>query len=46
VYPIFGKYAASGTLHGPGLLLDGGGAMEAPNASLQWRTIFSPEPPG
>ena len=35
-YPIFGKYVASGTLHGPGLLLDGGGAMEAPNASLQW----------
>ena len=36
VYPLFGKYVASGTLHGPGLLLDGGGAMEAPNASLQW----------
>jgi cyanophycinase-like exopeptidase len=36
VYPIFGKYVAGGALHGPGLLLDGGGAMEAPNASLQW----------
>jgi cyanophycinase-like exopeptidase len=36
VYPLLGKYVASGKLHGPGLLLDGGGAMEAPNASLQW----------
>jgi cyanophycinase-like exopeptidase len=36
VYPIFGTYVASGTLHGPGLLLDGGGALDAPNASLQW----------
>lgn len=23
-------------LHGPGLLLDGGGALEAPNSSLEW----------
>jgi hypothetical protein len=36
VYPIFGKYVASGTLHGPGLLLDGGGALDAPSSSLQW----------
>jgi hypothetical protein len=36
VYPLFGKYVASGTLHGPGLLLGGGGAMEASNSSLQW----------
>jgi len=36
VYRVYGTYAASGHLHGPGLLLDGGGALEAPNASLLW----------
>jgi hypothetical protein len=35
-YPIYGKYAASGRLHGPGLLLDGGGALDAPPSSLLW----------
>jgi cyanophycinase-like exopeptidase len=36
VFPTYGKYAPSGKLHGPALLLDGGGALEAPSASLLW----------
>lgn len=36
VFPIYGKYVASGHLHGPGLLLDGGGALDAPGSSLLW----------
>jgi cyanophycinase-like exopeptidase len=36
VYPAYGTYVPSGRLHGPGLLLDGGGALDAPNASLLW----------
>ncbi len=36
IFPRFGNYAATARLHGPGLLLDGGGALEAPSASLRW----------
>jgi cyanophycinase-like exopeptidase len=36
VFPRYGNYAATWRLHGPGLLLDGGGALEAPSSSLRW----------
>ncbi len=36
VFPRHGTYVATTRLHGPGLLLDGGGASEAPNSSLRW----------
>ncbi len=36
VFPQRGRYAATARLYGPGLLLDGGGASEAPSASLRW----------
>lgn len=36
VFPAFGTYASSGTLHGPGLLLAGGGEEEAPAAAFAW----------
>ncbi|MBV8343737.1 MAG: hypothetical protein JO190_01960 [Candidatus Eremiobacteraeota bacterium] len=36
VFPRYGNYAETTRLHGPGLLLDGGGALEAPVESLRW----------
>ncbi len=36
VFPRYGNYAPTAGIHGPGLLLDGGGALEAPSASLRW----------
>ena len=36
VFPPFGTYAPSGRLHGPGLILAGGGEEEAPAASFAW----------
>lgn len=36
VFPRFGTYVATPVLHGPGLVLDGGGALEAPSSSLAW----------
>src|SRR5579863_1387663 len=36
VFPRYGDYAETARLHGPGLLLDGGGALEAPSATLRW----------
>ena len=36
VFARHGTFAATPRLHGPGLLLDGGGALEAPNSSLEW----------
>jgi cyanophycinase-like exopeptidase len=36
VFPRYGTYVATARLHGPGLLLDGAGALEAPNSSLRW----------
>ncbi|MGB8520275.1 MAG: hypothetical protein WCD38_08955 [Candidatus Tumulicola sp.] len=36
VFPPFGTYAASGRLHGPGLILAGGGEEEAPAAAFAW----------
>jgi cyanophycinase-like exopeptidase len=36
IFPRYGNYVATARLHGPGLLLDGGGALEAPSASLRW----------
>jgi cyanophycinase-like exopeptidase len=36
VFPRYGTYVATAKLHGPGLLLDGGGALEAPSSSLAW----------
>ncbi len=36
VFPRYGNYAETARLHGPGLLLDGGGALEAPSESLRW----------
>ncbi|MGC1381057.1 MAG: hypothetical protein WA814_08550 [Candidatus Baltobacteraceae bacterium] len=35
-FPRYGTYVAAQHLHGPGLLLDGGGAEDAPNSSLAW----------
>ena len=36
VFPRYGTYVRNARLHGPGLLLDGGGALEAPNSTLEW----------
>ncbi len=36
VFPRYGTYIPTAALRGPGLLLDGGGAMEAPSSSLAW----------
>jgi cyanophycinase-like exopeptidase len=36
VFPRYGTYRATPHLYGPGLLLDGGGALEAPSSSLAW----------
>jgi cyanophycinase-like exopeptidase len=36
VFPRYGTYVATRVLRGPGLLLDGGGALEAPSSSLRW----------
>ena len=36
IFPRHGVYVATPVLHGPGLLLDGGGALEAPSSSLVW----------
>jgi cyanophycinase-like exopeptidase len=36
IFPPFGTYAPSGRLHGPGLLLTGGGALEAPTSVFRW----------
>ncbi|HVR45582.1 MAG TPA: hypothetical protein VMT95_02890 [Candidatus Binatia bacterium] len=36
IFPRYGNYIATARLHGPGLLLDGGGALEAPSTSLRW----------
>jgi cyanophycinase-like exopeptidase len=36
VFARYGRYTPTARLHGPGLLLDGGGALEAPNSSLEW----------
>ena len=35
-FPLVGHYVASKKLHGPGLWLDGGGALEGPMAALPW----------
>ncbi|MBV8117849.1 MAG: hypothetical protein JOZ01_07705, partial [Candidatus Eremiobacteraeota bacterium] len=36
IFPRFGTYVASAHLHGPGLLLAGGGALEAPPSVFEW----------
>lgn len=36
IFPRLGAYVPTPHLHGPGLVLDGGGGEEAPNSSLQW----------
>ncbi|MBV9233674.1 MAG: cyanophycinase [Candidatus Eremiobacteraeota bacterium] len=36
VFPRYGAYVPSTRLRGPGLVLDGGGALTAPPASLAW----------
>ncbi|HEY6325817.1 MAG TPA: hypothetical protein VIW73_04785 [Candidatus Cybelea sp.] len=36
IFPRYGNYVATARLHGPGLLLDGSGALDAPSASLRW----------
>jgi cyanophycinase-like exopeptidase len=36
IYPRYGTYAHSGRLHGPGLVLAGGGALEAPKSIFTW----------
>ncbi|HTU82656.1 MAG TPA: hypothetical protein VMF61_11035 [Candidatus Acidoferrales bacterium] len=36
VFPPYGRYAASGPLHGPGLMLGGGGALEEPPSAFAW----------
>ncbi len=36
IFPRYGDYAQTPGRYGPGLLLDGGGALEAPSASLRW----------
>jgi cyanophycinase-like exopeptidase len=36
VFPRHGNYVATQQLHGPGLVLDGGGLSQAPNSSLVW----------
>lgn len=36
IFPRLGPYVPTPHLHGPGLLLDGGGGEEAPNSSLRW----------
>ncbi len=36
VFPRYGTYVRTARLGGPGLLLDGGGALEAPASSLAW----------
>ncbi|MBV9028522.1 MAG: hypothetical protein JO311_07865, partial [Candidatus Eremiobacteraeota bacterium] len=36
IFPRYGTYVRTAVLHGPGLLLDGGGALGAPPASLAW----------
>ncbi len=36
LFPRLGDYVPTPHLHGPGLLLDGGGGEEAPNSSLAW----------
>ncbi len=36
VFPRYGSYVTTARLHGPGLLLDGSGALDAPSASLRW----------
>ncbi|MBV8725110.1 MAG: hypothetical protein JO350_07250 [Candidatus Eremiobacteraeota bacterium] len=36
IFPRYGAYARTAVLHGPGLVLDGGGALLAPPASLAW----------
>jgi cyanophycinase-like exopeptidase len=36
IFPRYGRYEPTVQLHGPGLLLDGGGALESPASSLAW----------
>jgi cyanophycinase-like exopeptidase len=36
IFPPYGQYVPTARLHGPGLLLGGGGALQAPNGSLAW----------
>lgn len=36
IFPRYGTYVRTAALHGPGLLLDGGGALLTPPASLAW----------
>ena len=36
IFPIFGHYARSGPLHGPGLVLSGAGALGSPPGALEW----------
>ena len=36
IFPRYGTYAPSGRLHGPGLVLAGGGAEEAPTSMFPW----------
>lgn len=36
IFPLTGTYAAERKLHGPGLVLAGGGAEESPRSMLRW----------
>jgi cyanophycinase-like exopeptidase len=36
IYPRYGTYVRSPRLHGPGLVLAGGGALDAPTAIFSW----------
>jgi cyanophycinase-like exopeptidase len=36
VFPRYGTYQRTARLHGPGLLLDGSGALDAPSSTLVW----------
>jgi len=36
IFPAFGAHAASGALHGPGLLLSGAGGLGTPPAAFAW----------
>jgi cyanophycinase-like exopeptidase len=36
IFPTFGTHERSGRLHGPGLLLAGGGGLEAPPSAFAW----------
>jgi cyanophycinase-like exopeptidase len=49
IFARYGTYAPTARLHGPGLLLDGGGPLEALNSSLEWlhrRLVGNTSQPG